>query len=206
MSDFIDSQPTMKTSKRLTITKCKAGISSFSDIEDHENSISIDISGNWIKNFDGMKVMQGLTSLNLDNNPISSFKGAQIQPKLKWLSMKKTHISRNPYFKIMCLVVFGEQLSIINNERVTDYHRKMSKQLNSDLLGELVVGHIISNMNPLRLIDAEEKVHIVNNLSFQLLKTVSKVTYPNKEMQSLIEDYHKALSLLYPVLQLFVMK
>ena len=109
---------TPKKHPYVTIDQPLKEILSFEEIHISKYCSSIVIKGKFIIDFIGLPQLEYLTMLNLDSNPIKSFKGAPKLPSLRWLSIKNSPISRNEYFKLMCLVAFGTNIVMINGMRV----------------------------------------------------------------------------------------
>lgn len=156
----------------VTIHKTNANINSFEDIVFSENTFSIDCSYNNIHDFTGLPQLHMLRELIIDSNPITSFAGATYQPNLKFISLKKSKILCNPNFKIMCLIVFGSQLTTINGQRVTHQLRSMANELRSSTISELKKGSVILQTKPLKLFNEvrskqhEQLVKGTNSIAF----------------------------------------
>ena len=156
-------------------------IKSFAEFRSKPGCSSIDVSKNHIQNFIGFEghEVQHLAQLNLDSNPIRSFEGCKTCPRLTWLSMRNTPISRNKYFKLMCLIMFGDQLQTINNEQIPKRFKVQAVALRSHLYDELYNGRIVSSLKPLRMLDmnnienphhapAEELIEATRTVSYTL--------------------------------------
>lgn len=156
----------------ITIHKSNAKINSFEDIIFSENTFSIDCSYNNIQNFSGLPQLHMLRELVLDSNPISNFAGATYQPNLKFISLKKCNLSSEPNFKIMCLIVFGSQLTTINGERVTHQLKSTANALRASTISELKKGSIIIQTKPLKLFNEER-----NKQHEQIVKGTNSIAY-----------------------------
>jgi hypothetical protein len=117
---------------------------------------SLDLSGNRLTNFRGLQALPRLTLLVLDDNPIKSFAEVVPLPRLRWLSLKRADICRSIYFRLMCVVAFGNQLTTLNDRQVTPQEKTQAEWLRETLLPELQAGSIIWKLNPLRLINLKE--------------------------------------------------
>lgn len=130
-------------------------IKSFSNVEIKENCSFIDLSLNYLSNFTNFpSSLLHLSTLILDNNRIRSFNGFQLVssfPKLRFLSLKKNPIAQNLYFKIMCLIIFGNQLHAINGEKINDNQRQTANKIRKSAIQELVQGKVITSLHPLRI-------------------------------------------------------
>lgn len=149
----------------VTIHKTNAKLNSFEDIVFSENTFSIDCSYNNIRDFSGLPQLHMLRELIIDSNPIANFAGAAYQPNLKFISLKKCKILCNPNFKIMCLIVFGSQLTTINGQRVTHQLRSLADELRSSTISELKKGSVILQTKPLKLFNearSKQHEHLVN--------------------------------------------
>ena len=139
----------------VTIHKTNANIYSFDDMVFSESTFSIDVSYNNIQNFSGLPQLHVLRELIIDSNPISNFAGATYQPNLKFISLKKCKILCNPNFKLMCLIVFGSQLTTINGQRVTHQLRSIADSLRPSTISELKKGSVIIQTKPLKMFNEE---------------------------------------------------
>lgn len=165
-------------------------IKSFEDVKIKSNCSAIDLSANRIQNFTGLFSLSLLSQLNLDGNPLKSFEGCPDLPRLKWISMKNSPLSRNMYFKLMCVVAFGNQLTTINNEKVQDCYKKQANALRNLLLPELRAGRLITNLKPLRMIDTNESCHVVPDTD--LVTASANVTYTTPHMMTKIMTMYNA--------------
>ncbi|KAK8885647.1 hypothetical protein M9Y10_041099 [Tritrichomonas musculus] len=156
----------------VTIHKANSNLNSFEDIVFSENTFSIDVSYNNIQDFTGLPQLHVLRELILDSNPISNFTGASYQPNLKFISIKKSKILSNPNFKLMCLIVFGSQLTTVNGQRVTHHLRSIADSLRPSTISELKKGSVITQTKPLKLFNEirskqnEQLVQETNSLAF----------------------------------------
>lgn len=155
-------QPKQKFS-RSSINMVHKKIDSFASIKIPANCSQVDLSKNKISNFEGLTKLDCLTQLQLDYCPIKTFKGAMHLPSLRWLSMKGTPVSRNNYFKLMCIVVFGPQLKTINDEKVPQAVFKQVEALEDSLRPQLLEGRLLSHIKPIRLIDPVDDKQITPN-------------------------------------------
>lgn len=168
--------------RKSAISSVQKRIKSFEDVKIKSNCSAIDLSSNRIQNFTGLSSLPSLSQLNLDGNPIKSFEGCPDLPHLKWVSMKNSPLSRNIYFKLMCVVAFGNQLTTINNEKVQDCYRKQADALRDLLLPELRAGRLITNLKPLRMIDTNESCRVVPDI--ELVSASANVTYTTPHMMT----------------------
>lgn len=168
------------------ISLIKKRIDSFSKIKIPENTPSIDLTQNRICDFNGIPSLPVLQELNLDNNPVTSYSGSHRFPKLLYFSAKGAPISRNPYFKLMSLVAFGNQLKIINGEMISAKIRDQAAKIGDKLLPYLLDGKLISNLYPLRLVDPQSQTIIEAEdpeIAQTLVKT-SRIQSPISEKSS----------------------
>ena len=166
----------------IKIELIKKGIKSFNEIEIESSCTNLDLSYNKIRNFEGIKENNKIINLNLDYCLISSFKGASFLTNLRWISLKKNPIIRNPYFKLMCVIVFGKKLSIINNEQIPIKIKEQAIKLSPFLYEDLINGRILTNLNPVRIIDVEDKSQVLPDSD--LLNLTSSIIYPTLEFKN----------------------
>ena len=158
---------------RYDIELNKKGIESFSNPEIKyypERCSTVDLSFNRIVNFEGLPSLPRMTSLIVDQNPIRSLKGVVPQKRLKFLSIKRCPLSKNPYFKLMCIVAFDTikavkgpdghmkytgSLQIVNDSKITDKLREQAYKIAGEMRQSIVEGKVITNLSPLRIIDNE---------------------------------------------------
>ena len=148
-----------KEKKRKTkfIDLNQTQLESFSsfDWKANTNVASINASNNLIKDFTNFPWNLNIKNLVLDNNPIESFLGAQSLPTLKNLSLKKCKIAQSTHFKLMCLIVFGSQIMIINDDRVPEPLRQHADSLRSSVFEQLTSGQILIKTNPVKLVSVD---------------------------------------------------
>lgn len=128
-------------------------IYSLYEIEPDQNILTL--NNNQIYNFQGLERCRNVQKIYLDNNPTMSFKGAVHLPNLVYISMKNTPISENPHFELMCLIIFGSQVEIINDIEITESTRTHADKLRELLHNELQDGMIIESLDPLKLISSD---------------------------------------------------
>jgi hypothetical protein len=123
------------------------------EIEILPECVYINVTSNHITSFRGLPERDHLTQLILDNNPIRSFEGCVPLPRLAWLSLRNTPVSRNLYCKLMCLAAFGTTINTINNEKVPLQLKSDAGILQEPLFPHLQAGKVISRLKPLNLVD-----------------------------------------------------
>jgi hypothetical protein len=149
----------------------------FCEVDIDRDSVFINLSSNILTNFVGLTLFDHLTQLILDSNPIRSFQGCLALPKLGWLSLRNTPISRNINFKLMCLVAFGPSLISINNDKVPQQLKDDASELQDALFPHLQAGKVISRLKPLTLLDmAQRGGHVVACPSTGLIDAAAKIS------------------------------
>ncbi|OHT07577.1 hypothetical protein TRFO_05231 [Tritrichomonas foetus] len=171
------------------INQANQNINSFEEVQIERNCNIIDLSNNNITDFKGLPNLPELGRLQLDNNPITSFEGSNYMPKLRYLSMMNTPLSRSKYFKIMCLITFGDQLGVINREQIPPKIRELAHKLKDSLLPQLRKGLIMSNLRPFRLANMKKENFVTpTNELFQAASEIIYETPAEKEtIKSIIE-------------------
>lgn len=167
--------------KRSRISPPRRKIYSFKEIRIPEDCGSIDLSKKSIETFTGLPNLKFLTRMNLDSNPLRSFEGSPKLPSLRWLSAKSSPISRNPYFKLMAVIVFGNNITTINNEKVPQKVYQQADAFRDSLYPQLLKGILIANIAPLRFIDT--KSDAIVNPEPSLLTATKKIGYKAPAVQ-----------------------
>ena len=108
----------------------------------------LDLSHNSFVDFAGMTSMPSLTRLNVSHTNIQTFIGAVEQESLIQLMALKTPLSSHSFFNLMCLIVFGPQLQIVNKSKITSADVKQCKRYKEHLLPYLLKGWLIMNLIP----------------------------------------------------------
>lgn len=118
---------------------------------------SLDLSNNELQNFEGMDdSFQSLETLNLDNNSINSFIGAITLPNLKNLTMRNSPICKEPNLDLMCLIVFGNSLTKINGNTVSQSEKDKADLIRNSIKEKLLEGYLlIDSMNGKMVRDSE---------------------------------------------------
>lgn len=177
-----ENKPSVKeTKKRTRISPPRRKIYSFQDLKISDDCGSIDLTKKSIETFVGLPNLEYLIRLNLDSNPLKSFEGSPKLPNLRWLSARNSPISRNPYFKLMAAIVFGNKLATINNEKVMPQIHQQATAFRDSLYPELLKGRIIANLRPLRFIDTKNDV--VVNAEPSILAATKKIGYKAPAVQ-----------------------
>jgi hypothetical protein len=113
---------------------------------------SADLTNSRIADFEGLHFFSALIRLTLDGNPIRSFVGALPLPRLRFLSLNRTPLSRARYFRLMCVVAFGGQLRILNGRCIPCADHSRASVLCDSLLPALQNGALLWGLNPVRLV------------------------------------------------------
>ena len=146
------------------VRRRKRGIVSFADLNLPENTSIIELEGNKITSFDGFpnREFANLHLLNLEGNPIRSFKGAVPLAGLKWISLRFTPLSLCQHLKLMCLIVFGNQIATINNEPVTNQMRATANVLRPMCFEQLQNGMLLHSLNPVKFVSPKHRTRRVH--------------------------------------------
>ena len=77
-----------------------------------------------LKSLESLPVQPNLHEIIADNSQIQSYSGFTRLSKLTSISLENTPLSKQPHFRLACLVVIGPKLCSINNEPITSEERK----------------------------------------------------------------------------------
>ena len=124
------------------------GLKIFPKIQNIALLTDLDLSHNNFVDFTGMTKMPSLTRLNISNTSIQTFVGAVEQESLIQISAQKTPLSSHSFFNLMCLIVFGTQIQLINQCKITSADVKQCKRYKEFLLPYLLQGWVIMNLIP----------------------------------------------------------
>jgi hypothetical protein len=82
--------------------------------------VSLDLSDNPFKDFQGLQLLPYLRVLRIDNSLIGTFRGARVLPALEILSLANAPITLRRYFPVMTLLSFGTSIRVVNGCQVSD--------------------------------------------------------------------------------------
>ena len=114
-------------------------------------------SENLITSFSTLSTLTNLEKLIINKNFINSFISTNNQPKLIELTIFENPISDSEHLLIMCLIVFGYQLKIINNIPISEEKIKIARSLENNIKSHLLKGFIIESLEPLKLYNPEDE-------------------------------------------------
>ena len=158
------------------------GIKSFADMTLPASTTVIEVENNKITDFCGLPDLKKLRLLNLEGNPIRSFKGSGPIGSLKWVSLRFTPLSICQHLKVMCLIVFGNQIATINNEPVTNQMRATAGALRKRCLEKLQSGMILHSLNPLKFVVPKVRVVSLRRNPSSVATVCEKIISGNKTL------------------------
>ena len=138
---------------------------SFVPIITNKGCSVLNLSYNNIKSIERLETLEYLEVFKLTGTQIGSLFGVKEQPLLKKLYVSKTPLSSLSNYRIMCAIVFGENVEEIDSVPLTQKEINFISQYGEDLKPFLVEGWIIMSTNPIRLLNPEtrqRKVYFVD--------------------------------------------
>ena len=115
--------------------------------------LKLNVSNNPITDLRGMNQYRCLEALIADNTKLLSFKGAVPQQKMTQISAKKTPLGSLRLFPLMALIAFGDDLTVINDQTVTDSQRLRASKLRPFIADYLIDGWVVMSLCPVVLLD-----------------------------------------------------
>ena len=99
------------------------------NLREYTSLIQLDLSGNPIKNLDGLCLLPTLKVLKLDNCQIESLRGAKNLPSLTQISVTNNPIARMRHCNAMLIAALGVNIEMINGVKVGDRVRQEAKSI-----------------------------------------------------------------------------
>ena len=118
----------------------KKNINSFSEFEITSDIKHLILKQNEIETFRGFPSLSNLETLDLSENPLKSFLHFPILPHLHTINISNTPLALNPHYKIAILILIGNSIRIINNERITASDRAIAKTYPTEVINLLRSG------------------------------------------------------------------
>ena len=87
------------------------------------------VSNNRLKSFASLQPQPNLTTIIASNNPIDVLNGLPEQPALQKLDLSGTPVSHRESFRCLALATVGENLTVLNGERLTRQEQDIAKIL-----------------------------------------------------------------------------
>ena len=135
----------------------RKGLTAIPQLEYGRYNDTVNFSHNPIKIINLLPTLSGYQNLILDDTKLESFDGAFPQPDIQNFSCINTPLGQSKYLQVMSLIVFGDQLKIINNQNVTQKAINLAKQYQDDLYNYLTHGWVITSLSPLRVANVQTK-------------------------------------------------
>ena len=110
----------------------------------------LDISDKTVDSFSKITIPKTIMSLKASNTQIQNFAGASCIPRLYSINMENTPVANEKYFRLMCVCVFGQNLSIINGSLVSNKTKELAKRYEKIVSPLLKEGFLIKKLNPLQ--------------------------------------------------------
>jgi hypothetical protein len=102
------------------------------------------LANNPFTNFEGLTTIPTLQALRLNNTNIKTFKGAVPQPSLQSLDLSGTPLSRYEMHPMMAVIVFGNQLALVNHKKVSRKTTEAASEHRNRLYQLIVTGWILT--------------------------------------------------------------
>ena len=103
-------------------------IQSLSDIGTQKALKTLIVSNSKISSFSTLPSQPNLEKIFADNCQINSYAGLTRHPRLKNVSFQNTPISRQPNFRLCCIILIGNRLSLINGVPVSNKEKLIASQ------------------------------------------------------------------------------
>jgi hypothetical protein len=104
----------------------KKSISSLSGVIVPPNIRMLNVDGNLITDFLGFNPPPNFETLIISNNPITSLKGMPEIPKLLSITVSDTPFTKNTFYRVALIILFGSTLRVIDGERVSQAQRDIA--------------------------------------------------------------------------------
>ena len=141
----------------------RKGLTSVPQLDYTRFSDTVNLSHNPIKLLDSLPVLDDFKALIMDNTKLESFDGAKPQPNIETFSCINTPLGNSKFIALMSVIIFGEQLKIVNNVQITQKVLDEAKQYQSDLYNYLQNGWILTGLNPLKVANVQTHERIIIN-------------------------------------------
>ena len=141
-----------------------------------ESARTVNASNNDFSCFSGFPANFRVQELDVSNSPIESFRGAQEAQYLQTLKLYRCPVTKNEFYRVCCLIVFGQSLKSIDGDTVKAKERQAA--YNNANLGEILKLGWMPDKMPLSKADVNrikdqmggEKVQIVKSHVKPLIK------------------------------------
>lgn len=149
------------------------------------------LSNNPITSLKGLVTIESMTSLKLDNTKLQNFQDAQPQPGLRTISFQKTPLAMYQTYKLMAIIVFGDNLELVNGNPVKPIDKKKARVVRDKVLSYLLKGWILTSLSPLRIYNVATKTRRIIYVSQQIneeLLDISKKDAPQSPTKSVTQE------------------
>jgi hypothetical protein len=127
-------------------------------IRDADSIETLDLSGNPISSFKGLRAYHRLKVLKFDGTKICSFVGAVAPPSLRHISLSATPLAAAPHYREMVGIVFGPQLETIDHRAILRSERRAIQRLRPLVRDLLLEGWLLTLTRPLCLVHAQTRL------------------------------------------------
>lgn len=122
-----------------------------------ESATELYLDKNPITSLANLPSIPCLQVLSLSHTKIESFKGAKEQPSLTSLIMLNSPLGADQFFRVMALIVYGNQVNKINNAKIPSESLKLADHLRPHIKDLLLAGWTITSVSPVKLINRETR-------------------------------------------------
>ena len=127
----------------------------------------IDLSGNPIIDFTGMKIFPELHVLDCANTELISFNNFPNQEGIKSFICKKTPLCSYKLIYLMCAIVFGQSLEFVNGININQTIKSNALSMSAKIRPFLVKGWILQNLDPIKIIHNQTRQRKTFYFSFK---------------------------------------
>ena len=146
-----------ETSNKASISYSNQNITNLSSIANNVPVEKLDLSGNPIVDFSGLKVFPELYILDCSNTQLSSFNNFPNQKGIKSFFCKKTLLCSYPLLYLMSSIVFGPSLESVNGLNIKQTKKANAVQMSQKVRPYLTKGWILQNLDPVKIIHTKTR-------------------------------------------------
>jgi hypothetical protein len=118
-----------------------------------EGSEVLSFGGSAIESFVGLPALPSLRRLDLRDTFIRTFAGAEPQPGLVSINLLNTPLASERHLAEMCLIVFGNDLQIVNDAKIALGELGFAQRATPELRQLLVEGWLLTSLDPIGVYD-----------------------------------------------------
>lgn len=146
-----------ETSNKASISYSNQRLTDLAPISNNVPIERIDLSGNPIVDFKGMKTFPELHTIDCSNTRLTSFNYFPNQEGIKSFICKKTPLCTYQFLNLMCTIVFGQSLESVNGISINQNTKSNALTLTPKIRPFLVKGWTIQNLTPVKIIHTQTR-------------------------------------------------